>query len=77
MRAHYNGLPAEVWLFDLEANELRGLADLDSPSLAWSSDGQRLFVFAGTGLFVIDPDGDTRQVAPGTFHGQMAWLGSG
>lgn len=39
------------------------------------ADGQRLFAFAGTGLFLIDPkSGDTRQVTPETFHGQMDWL---
>jgi Tol biopolymer transport system component len=72
-----NGLPADIWVADVATGELRGLADLDldSPSLAWSGDGQRLFVFAGTGLYVIDPEeGGPRQVAPGTFHGQMDWL---
>jgi Tol biopolymer transport system component len=76
--ARSNGLPADVWLFDLDANEVRGLADLDldSPSLAWSADGARLFVFSGTGLFAIDLEsGDTARLADGTFHGQMDWLG--
>jgi Tol biopolymer transport system component len=76
--ARSNGLPADVWLFDLDANEVRGLADLDldSPSLAWSADGARLFAFSGTGLFAIDLEsGDTARLADGTFHGQMDWLG--
>jgi len=73
----YNGLPADVWLIDAGGGNPRLLADLDldSPSLAWSGDGARLFVFSGQGLFALDPiDGSQITLAEGTFHGQLDWL---
>lgn len=72
-----NGLPQDIWLYDLDAGELHLLAalQLDQPSSAWSGDGETIFAFAGAGLFAIDPDdGSSQRLAEGTFHGQMDWV---
>lgn len=72
-----NGLPMDVWVVEVDGGEPERIAklQLDSPGLAWASDGSRLFVMAGVGLFAVDPDsGSARQVAEGTFHGQVDWL---
>ena len=74
---HANGLPQDIWLYDLEAGELRLLAavQLDQPSIAWSGDGGTIFAFGGAGLFAIDPKGgSSRRLGEGTFHGQMDWV---
>jgi Tol biopolymer transport system component len=73
-----NGLPMDIWTVDLAgAGEPELLDDLklDSPSLSWSGDGQRLFILSGGGLFVIVMDGrSTYRIGDGMYHGQVAWL---
>jgi len=72
-----NGLPADIWTIAVNGGAPQPLAtlQLDSPSLAWSSDGKRIFVFAGAGLFVLNTkSGTSRRLGDGTFHGQMDWL---
>lgn len=71
-----NGLPEDIWLVDLQTGEARRLADLDldAPSSAWSSDGQRIFVLGDKGLYEIDPNGGDDRIGEGMFHGQLDWL---
>jgi Tol biopolymer transport system component len=73
-----NGLPMDIWMVDLAAGEEPELVDdlkLDSPSLSWSGDGQRLFVFSNGGLFaIVLGEGATYRIGDGTYHGQVAWL---
>ena len=77
-RASYNGSPMDIWIVELKGDGIpRKIADLelDAPSLAWSGDGLRLFVLAGSGLFAVDPEGgSTRVSGQGSFHGQLDWL---
>lgn len=78
--AMFNGLPEDIWTIPAAGGELTKLAplQLDFPSLAYSADGERLFVYAGLGLYVIDPkDGSTERLGDGIFHGQMAWVSAG
>jgi len=73
----FNGLPADIWTIPVDGGEPRHLAplQLDLPSLDWSADGERLFAFAGLGLYVIDPtDGSEERLGDGTFHGQVDWV---
>lgn len=74
--AAYNGLPEDIWVLDLAAGSFRNIADLDLdlPNLTWSGDGERIFLLAGAGIFVIDSAGGERKVAEGTFHGHIDWL---
>jgi Tol biopolymer transport system component len=73
-----NGLPMDIWMVDLAAGGEPELVDdlkLDSPSLSWSGDGQRLFVFSNGGLFaIVLGERATYRVGDGTYHGQVAWL---
>jgi Tol biopolymer transport system component len=75
--ASYNGLPADIWTIPVDGGEPRKLAplQLDLPGLDWSADGQRLFVYAGLGLYVVDPaTGSHERLGDGTFHGQITWV---
>jgi Tol biopolymer transport system component len=75
----HNGLPADIWTVAVESAVLEPIIELqlDSPSLAWSGDGARLFVFAGDGLFVVDPVAKTsNRIGDGTYHGQIDWVGT-
>lgn len=70
--AWYDGTPKDIWLYDLSTGGLRKLADLnlDDPGIVWSRDGSRLFVYAGAGLFAIDPQtGEPTRLDDGMFHG--------
>jgi hypothetical protein len=71
----------DIWTVDLVGGGEPVLLDdlkLDSPSLAWSGDGQRLFILSGGGLFVIVlSEEETYRIGDGMFHGQVAWLSAG
>ena len=72
-----NGVPQNIWIYDLESDGLRMLAELllDQPGLAWSGQGSTIFAFAGAGLFAIDSStGRAERLADGTFHGQVDWV---
>jgi Tol biopolymer transport system component len=72
-----NGVPQNIWIYDLESGGLRMLAELllDQPGLAWSGEGATIFAFAGAGLFAIDSTtGEAERLGDGTFHGQVAWV---
>jgi Tol biopolymer transport system component len=75
----YNGLPADVWVLDLTTDELVriGDLDLDQPSLTWSADGTRVYVYSTFGLYELDPTGAEQPelLDEGTFHGYVDWLG--
>jgi Tol biopolymer transport system component len=51
-----HGLPWNVWLVSLDGSAPRLLAELgaDDPSVSWSPDGRQLFIFGGTGSFIVD-----------------------
>jgi Tol biopolymer transport system component len=68
----YDGTPKDIWLCDVSTGGLRKLTDLnlDDPGLAWSTDGTRLYVYAGAGLFAIDAaSGESTRLGEGMFHG--------
>ena len=71
-----NGLPMNIWIMDVAGGAKRMLAqlELDLPSVAWSSDGARIFALGGNGIYAVDPKGGSRRLGEGTFHGQLDWL---
>jgi hypothetical protein len=54
--AHAHGLPWDVWSVGLDGSGLRRLAVVgaDDSSLAWSPDGQRIFIYGETGSFLVE-----------------------
>jgi hypothetical protein len=61
-----------------DGSGVRRLAQLgaDDASAVWSPDGAQLFVYGGTGSFVVDAS--TGEVTPVPFvagYGAAAWLG--
>jgi dipeptidyl aminopeptidase/acylaminoacyl peptidase len=71
-----NGLPMDVYLFEVPDGEATLLAnmDLDQPSLSWSGGGETLYVLAASGLYSIgESDGADERIGEGTFHGQLTW----
>jgi Tol biopolymer transport system component len=72
-----HGLPWNVWLIGLDGGEPRLIAELgaDDASVAWSPDATQLFVYGGTGSFIVD-------VSTGEFsafpylagYGATAWV---
>jgi Tol biopolymer transport system component len=77
-RLAYHGLPADIWTISTAGGELRLLSplQLDLPSIDWSGNGDRIFAYAGTGLFVIETEaGSDRRLGDGAFHSQIDWVG--
>lgn len=74
--ARTDGLPEDIWAVAAAGGEPRLLADLneDLPALAWSGDGDRLYVLGAVGLYEVNArTGASDIIGPGVFHGQMAW----
>ncbi|HEY3062733.1 MAG TPA: hypothetical protein VGL99_27495 [Chloroflexota bacterium] len=75
--AEAHGLPWDVWLIGTDGSNPHLLANLgaDDPSLVWSPDGRQLFVYGGTGSFIVDvASGDTARYPYLTGYGLAAWL---
>ena len=77
--AYAHGIPWDPWVINADGSGLRRVAETgaDEPSVAWSPDQTQLFVYSGTGSFLIDiASGD---VTPLTFvqgYGPVVWLAS-
>jgi Tol biopolymer transport system component len=74
--AHAHGLPWDVWVVGSDGSGLRQLAALggDDPSVAWSPDGSQLFVYGGTGSFIVDvTTGDVAEFPYLAGYGGAAW----
>lgn len=71
-----DGLPQDIWLLDADGGKPRLLADLkeDLPSIAWSGNGEHLFVLGGNGLYDVTLEsGAATRIGEGSFHGQVDW----
>jgi hypothetical protein len=72
-----HGIPWDPWLVHADGSGLRRLAETgaDEPSVTWSPSGRELFVYSGTGSFVVDAA--TGEVTPFAFvqgYGPTVWL---
>jgi len=75
--AYAHGLPWDVWLIETNGAVPRLLAALgaDDPSLAWSPDGRQLFVYSGTGSFIVDAaTGEYTSYPYLVGYGATAWV---
>jgi Tol biopolymer transport system component len=77
--AYAHGIPWDPWLVNLDGSGLRRVAETgaDEPSVAWSPDARQLFIYSGTGSYIVDAQ--TGEVTPYAFvkgYGPTVWLAS-
>jgi hypothetical protein len=75
--AYAHGIPWDPWLVNADGSGLHRVAETgaDEPSVAWSPDETQLFVYSGTGSFILDATSGA--ITPLTFvqgYGQVAWV---
>jgi Tol biopolymer transport system component len=72
-----HGLPWDVWLIGADGSGLHQLAQLgaDDGTVSWSPEGSQLFVYGGTGSFLVDAaTGDVIPLGYVAGYGSTAWL---
>jgi Tol biopolymer transport system component len=77
--AYAHGIPWDPWLVNLDGSGLHRVAETgaDEPSVAWSPDARSLFVYSGTGSYIVDAQ--SGEVTPYAFvkgYGPTVWLAS-
>jgi Tol biopolymer transport system component len=78
--AFAHGIPWDPWVINADGSGLHRVAQTgaDEPSVVWSPDETQLFVYSGTGSFIIEAA--TGDVTPLTFvqgYGPVAWVDTG
>jgi hypothetical protein len=72
-----HGTPWDLWLGQTDGSGLRKLASLgaDDPTATWSPDGSQLFIYSGSGAWLLDPRTETLdRIAYVSGYGLTAWL---
>jgi hypothetical protein len=72
-----HGLPWDIWTIGIDGSELHLTASVgaDDPNVAWSPDGRQLFVYGGTGSFIVDvSSGEIRSLPYLAGYGSIAWV---
>jgi Tol biopolymer transport system component len=75
--AYAHGIPWDPWIVHADGSNLRRVAETgaDEPSVVWSPDGTELFVYSGTGSFLVPVAGG--EVTPLSYvqgYGPVAWV---
>jgi hypothetical protein len=75
--AYAHGIPWDPWVINVDGSGLRRVAETgaDEPSVVWSPDQTQLFIYSGTGSYVVDAASGA--VTPYTFvqgYGPVEWL---
>jgi Tol biopolymer transport system component len=75
--AYAHGIPWDPWIVNVDGSGLRRVAETgaDEPSVAWSPDQTQLFVYSGTGSYIVESASGT--VTPYSFvqgYGPVVWL---
>ncbi len=75
--AYAHGIPWDPWIVNVDGSGLRRIAETgaDEPSVAWSPDQAQLFVYSGTGSYIVDSASGA--VTPYSFvqgYGPVVWL---
>lgn len=77
--AGLNG-PEDIWRVEVASGELAQLAALgeDQPDFALSADGRHVLILGAYGVYLVQttPGGPAFALAPGEFHGSIAWRGT-
>jgi WD40 repeat protein len=77
--AYAHGIPWDPWVVNADGSNLHRVAETgaDEPSVTWSPDGQQLFVYSGTGSYIVDAQrGDLTPLAFVKGYGPSVWLPS-
>jgi WD40 repeat protein len=77
--AYAHGIPWDPWVVNADGSGLRRVAETgaDEPSVTWSPDAQQLFVYSGTGSYIVDEhSGDVTPLAFVKGYGPSVWLAS-
>jgi hypothetical protein len=55
-RAYAHGFPRDLWMMNADGSAVHQVAQLaaDDGTVSWSPDGSQLFVYGGTGSFLVD-----------------------
>jgi len=75
--AYAHGIPWDPWIVNGDGSGLHRVAETgaDEPSVAWSPDATQLFVYSGTGSFILETA--SSEVTPLNFvqgYGPIVWL---
>jgi len=75
--AYAHGIPWDPWLMNADGTNLHRVAEVggDEPSVAWSPDESLLFIYSGTGSYIVDAA--SGQLTPLKFvqgYGPVVWL---
>ncbi len=75
--AYAHGIPWDPWIVNIDGSGLRRLAETgaDEPSVAWSPDQMQLFVYSGTGSYMVEVASGA--LTPYSFvqgYGPLVWL---
>jgi hypothetical protein len=75
-----HGTPWDLWLVQTDGGGLRKLASLgaDDPTATWSPDGRQVFIYSGSGAWLLDPRTESLdRIAYVSGYGLTAWLADG
>ena len=75
--AYAHGIPWDPWIVNADGSGLRRVAETaaDEPSVAWSPDQTQLFVYSGTGSFIVDlASGGLTRLNFVQGYGPVIWL---
>jgi hypothetical protein len=75
--AYAHGIPWDPWIVNIDGSGLQRVAETgaDEPSVAWSPDQAQLFIYSGTGSYVVEVASGA--VTPYSFvqgYGPVVWL---
>jgi WD40-like Beta Propeller Repeat len=75
--AYAHGIPWDPWIINTDGTGLHRVAETggDEPSVAWSPDSSQLFVYSGTGSFLVDvASGSLTPLLFVQGYGPVIWL---
>jgi Tol biopolymer transport system component len=77
--AFAHGIPWDPWVVNVDGSGLRRVAETgaDEPSVAWSPDQTQVFVYSGTGSFIVDvASSEMTRLNFVQGYGPVVWLAS-
>jgi Tol biopolymer transport system component len=74
--AYAHGIPWDPWIVNADGSGLHRIAETaaDEPSVAWSPDQSQVFVYSGTGSFIVAAGGTVTPLSFVQGYGPVVWL---